>query len=300
VFDGLDPLLQRFLSLDRQALLTFPLMTPERVQQVMDARQGCRVWADLEARLAHDPDLMNAIYFQMATLFAGQLARGRDGTLFVASQPRGVDELKLRDEYGWVREQLKDVAVVRDPTVGLLSAIVATGRFEQIWLSGHGLPGEVLFTGEDGEKVVVSAQEIAQAVSNSPSVKAVIGSVCYGAAGGEASVIDAIAAHGPSAMGYEGAILDSDATAMSKIIAEKLAAGVPLAQAAEEAHAHVFAGRYQTGFATTTATTRDFEVGSHSPNVDAQGRDVEAAGMPEPEPFVRVAQGFREPEGVTS
>ena len=56
-FDGLDPLLERFLSLDRQALLAIPGMTPDRVKQVMEAREGCRFWADLEARLKHDPEL---------------------------------------------------------------------------------------------------------------------------------------------------------------------------------------------------------------------------------------------------
>src|SRR5262245_66462470 len=60
-FDGIDPLLQHFLSLDQQALRTIPGMTTDRVKLVMEARQGCRVWADLEARLKHDPDLMNAI-----------------------------------------------------------------------------------------------------------------------------------------------------------------------------------------------------------------------------------------------
>ena len=283
-FDGLDPLLQRFLSLDRQALLTIPGMTSERVKQVMEARQGCHVWADLEARLQHDPDLLNAIYFKMATLFAGELARGRDGTLFVASAPKDTPSLKLREEYGWVREQLKDVAVVRDPTVGLLSAIVATGRYEQIWISGHGKPGEVMFTGQDGKMVRVSAEDIAQAVSNSPSVKSVIGSVCFGAAGGEKSVVDTIAAHGPSAMGYEAAVYDADAIAMSAKIAEKLAAGVPLAKAAEEAHAAVFAGRSGVAFA---ATPRDVE-----PELELVGAPSHGA-----EPFVRVKQGFREAQG---
>ena len=252
-FDGLDPLFERFLSLDRQALLTIPGMTPDRVKQVMEARQGCRVWADLEARLAHDPDLMNAIYFRMAASFAGELARGRNGTLFVASAPRDQARLDLRGEYGWVREHLKDVAVVRDPTVGLLRAIVATGRFEQIWLSGHGQPGEVIFTGEDGRMVRVSAEDIAQAVSNSPSVKSVIGSVCFGAFGGEKSVVNTIAAHGPSAVGFEAPVYDADAIAMSTKIAEKLAAGVPLPKAVEEAHATVFAGR----FGAEPATQRD-------------------------------------------
>jgi hypothetical protein len=253
-FDGLDPLLERFLSLDRQTLLTIPGMTPDRVKQVMEARQGCLVWADLEARL--DTDLMNAIYFKMAALFAGELARGRSGALFVASAPTDVSPLDLRGEYGWVREHLKDVAVVRDPTVGLLRAIVATGRFEQVWISGHGLPGEVLFTGKDGKMVRVSAQDIAQAVSNSSSVKSVIGSVCFGAFGGEKSVVDTIAAHGPSAVGYEAPVHDGDAIAMSTMIAEKLAAGVPLTKAVEEAHASVFAGRFGAG---STTTHRDIE-----------------------------------------
>jgi hypothetical protein len=249
-FDGLDPLLLHFLSLDRQALLTIPGMTPDRVQQVIEARQGCRVWADLEARLKHDPDLMNAIYFNMATRFAGELARGRNGTLFVASDAKDAPPLDLRGEYGWVRERLKDVAVVRDPTVGLLSAIVGTGRFQQVWISGHGEPGEVIFTGQDGNMVRVSAQEIAQAVSNSPSVKSVIGSVCFGAFGGEKSVVDTIAAHGPTAVGYEAPVLDSDAIRMSAIIAEKVAANVPVAKAVEEARASVFAGRFGDGSTT--------------------------------------------------
>jgi hypothetical protein len=157
--------------------------------------------------------------------------------------------LDLRGEYGWVRERLKDVAVVRDPTVGLLSAIVATGRFQQVWISGHGEPGQVIFTGQDGNMVRVSAQDIAQAVSSSPSVKSVIGSVCWGAFGGEKSVVDTIAAHGPSAMGFEAPVLDSDATHVSVLVAEKLAAGVPLAKAVEEAHASVFAGRFGDGSA---------------------------------------------------
>ncbi len=248
-FDGLDPLLELFLSLDRQALLAIPGMTPDRVKHVMEARQGCRFWADLEARL--DPDLMNAIYFKMATHFAGELARGRSGTLFVASAPPDRPRLDLRGEYGWVRDHLEDVAVVRDPTVGLLRAIVGTGRFEQVWISGHGLPGEVIFTGEDGEMVRVSAQEIAQAVSNSPSVKSVIGSVCYGAFGGEKSVVETIAAHGPSAVGYEAPVYDQDAIAMSAMIAEKMAAGTPLTEAVEQAHASVFPGRFEAGPATT-------------------------------------------------
>ena len=266
-FDGLDPLLLRFLSLDRQALLTIPGMTPDRVEQVMAARQGCRVWADLEARLP--ADLMNGIYSRMATDFAGGLARGRNGTLFVASAPTDVPSLDLRGEYGWVRESLKDVAVVRDPTVGLLSAIVATGRFEQIWISGHGQPGEVIFTGQGGETVHVSAQDIAQAVSNSPSVKSVIGSVCWGAFGGEKSVVETIAAHGPSAMGFEAPVYDADATAMSKMIAEKVAAGVPVIKAVEEAQASVFAERFGGEVATTQ---RDIMVDSDpvgTPHSDA-------------------------------
>src|SRR6185503_20727430 len=97
----------------------------------------------------------------------------------------------------------------------------------------------------------VSAEEIAQAVSNSPSVKSVIGSVCFGAVGGEKSVVDTIAAHGPSAMGYEAPVYDADAIAMSTTIAEKLAAGVPLTKAVEEAHASVFTGRFDAGSAST-------------------------------------------------
>ena len=267
-FDGLDPLLVHFLSLDRQALLTIPGMTPDRVEQVMAARQGCRFWADLETRLP--ADLMNAIYFKMATDFAGGLARGRNGTLFVASEPKNLPGLDLRNEYGWVRESLKDVAVVRDPTVGLLSAIVATGRFEQIWISGHGEPGEVAFTGKDGDMVTVSAQDIAQAVSNSPSVKSVIGSVCWGAFGGEKSVVDTIAAHGPSAMGFEAPVHDADAIAMSKMIAEKVAAGVPVAKAVEEAQASVFAGRFEAAGTTREITAIPSTVGTPESHAAAQ------------------------------
>jgi hypothetical protein len=273
-FDGLDPLLERFLSLDREALLAIPGMTPDRVKHVMEARQGCRVWADLEARLGHDPDLMNAIYFKMAGLFAGGLARGRSGTLFVGSAPTNTQRLDLEGEYGVVREHLNDVAIVRDPTVGLLRAIVATGRFEQVWISGHGLPGEVIFTGEDGLMVRVPAQDIAQAVSNSPAVKAVIGSVCYGAFGGQKSVVETIAAHGPSAMGYEWRVQDDHATAMSTMIAEKLAAGVPLTKAVEEAHASVFAGRFGVELATPPAPI----------DADAIDRDADSPDMKDIDP----------------
>ena len=246
-----DPLLARFGRRTRDDLLAIPGMDGPRADAVLAAVAAGKIdhWGDVERTLkeagaADPPGIMKGIYRQEALdhVKAQGLGPG-SSVLFLASEPTNAMRLDLEGEGGQVAAAVPHMTVVKDPTLGEIEALAATGAFKAVWASGHGGEGKLVFADDAGRAVAADAEAFARAVSASPEVQFVMASACHGGDGGEKSLLRAIAAHGPSAAGYEDSVRDDDAAHMSDLVAKAVARGVSFRVAVGAAYFEVM-GRH--------------------------------------------------------
>lgn len=160
-----------------------------------------------------------------------------DSVLFIASKPSGMPWLNLSEEAAKLRKHLgaKRVIVAKDPSLPEIEALIKTGRFRHVWVSGHGSDGEVLLTNQQGNVKTTASADLARVLASHPAVRSVMASICWGAFGGSSSLVDQMRARGVTAGGFESTLNDDYAVWFSGEIGEKMSQGKSFDQALREA-----------------------------------------------------------------
>ncbi len=142
----------------------------------------------------------------------------------------GADHLNLQQEYRGIGKHLK-VKVMLNASLEAISAMIATGRFKTVILGGHGLPGQVVVTDQDGSGWGMEAEALANVLASHPSVKAVIANICFSARGKEHALTTQLSERGIASIGHTVAIHDQDAIFIGCELARLLAEGHSLEEA---------------------------------------------------------------------
>ncbi|HEY9840646.1 MAG TPA: hypothetical protein V6D23_09340, partial [Candidatus Obscuribacterales bacterium] len=202
-------------------------------QQILNWDVFTKVFRDVgvpEANIAK-------IYAKVAAHFVARAKVPDNSVLYIASRPQALPGLDLDGEVSKLRQHLgrQNVVAVHDPSLAEIEALIKTGKFSRVWVAGHGIDGQVCLTDQQGRRKDTVNAELARVLASHPAVKAVMASICWGAFGGQASLVDQLQKNGVQAAGYESAVDDSFAVWISEKVAAKLQAGKSFPLAVREA-----------------------------------------------------------------
>ncbi|MEZ0370586.1 MAG: hypothetical protein ACAI44_15960, partial [Candidatus Sericytochromatia bacterium] len=227
-------------------------LPPETCKRIFESLgKSINSWEELEGALREvgvDQDRIQSIYRHQVTRFVQQQQIPEDAVLFLANaNPR---DLSMEAEAALLKKEFgeRKVIVVKRPTLEEIAALVQSGRFSRVWVAGHGHPGQTVLTDAQGDAKNVENSLVVKALSSHPAVKMVMGSICFGAFGGEqTSLIGQFAAKGIDAVGYEISVKDGYALEMSKRVAQASKNGKSVTSAATQAYQATEHSSYATG-----------------------------------------------------
>lgn len=203
-------------------------------------------WTELEAALKQS-DLPTSGLENLADAQARWLSKGQgaDSVLVIMSSPRDQDQLNLSQEQSHLKDQIgrKRVFSLANPDPLEIRAMLRTGAFSQLWLSGHGAPGFLLLTDDKGRSNIVSHQDFVAMLPTSPKLKGVVTNLCYGGLGGDRSLVDLLKAKGMAATGYEAPVKDRLAIGLAAAIGKAMQAGASITEAVDASFAAVYPKR---------------------------------------------------------
>ncbi|MEZ0371664.1 MAG: hypothetical protein ACAI44_21410 [Candidatus Sericytochromatia bacterium] len=227
-------------------------LPPETCKRIFDQLgKSLKSWEDLEAALKEvgvSAGRIKSLYSHQVTRFVQQQRIPEDTVLFLANADP--NDLSMEAEAALLKKTFGDarVIVVKRPTLQETEALVQSGRFSRVWVAGHGTAGQTLMTDSRGYVQSVANSEVSKALSSHPAVKMVMGSICFGAYGGQdASLVGQLVAKGVDAVGYEASVKDSYAMEMSQSLAQGMKAGKALGPTATQAYQAAEKKRFATG-----------------------------------------------------
>jgi hypothetical protein len=230
---------------------------PSKALQSVFLRLGrdIHTWSDLSHAI-ESSDLKVESYRALATYQAQVLlkAQPNGSTLFIANQPKDQSVISLAQEKELLQKQFKPEAFfsLEDPAPIEMDGFIQSGRFSQVWVSGHGVPGSLVLSNGDGETQFLAHQDFVDLLKGHPAVKEVVTNICSAGIGGDHSLIALLQQVGIKATGYEAPVYDSVALQLAGVIHKHVQAGKGIAQAVEDSFHEVYPKRQ--GFLETNTT----------------------------------------------
>ena len=136
---------------------------------------------------------------------------GPDAVLMIINGPEDLKRLNQEQEAANVAGAVGDrqTVVLWNPSPEAMEAMLKTGGFQDVVISGHGDQGVLYMTDEEGKAVAMDADTVAEMFEDT-GVQNVFVNACHGA-GGEGSVAQALSDIGINAMGWVDTVKDSEA-----------------------------------------------------------------------------------------
>ena len=136
---------------------------------------------------------------------------GPDAVLMIVNGPEDLKQLNQEQEAANVAGAIGDrqTVVLWNPSPEAMRAMLTTGGFQDVVISGHGDQGVLYMTGADGKAVAMDSDQVAEMFEDT-SVQNVFVNACHGA-GGEDSVVEGLSEMGINAMGWVDTVKDSEA-----------------------------------------------------------------------------------------
>lgn len=230
---------------------------PSKAVQSVFLRLGrdIHTWADLSHAL-ESSNVQVESYRGLASYQAQLIlkAQPNGSTLFIASQPKDQDPISLTQEKELLQGQFEHGAffALEDPGPIEIDGFIQSGRFSQVWVSGHGVPGSVVLSNSDGNTKLLPHEVFVDLLKGHPAVKEVVSNICSGGIGGDHSLIALLQAVGIKATGYEAPVQDSVALQLASVVNKHIQTGKGIAQAVEDSFHEVYPKRQ--GLLETTGT----------------------------------------------
>ncbi|MEZ0370746.1 MAG: hypothetical protein ACAI44_16765, partial [Candidatus Sericytochromatia bacterium] len=213
-------------------------------------------WADLTHAL--ESSNVKVESYRALASYQAQIvlnAQPTGSTLFIASQPKDASVISLTQEKELLKMHFEHESffALENPDPAEIDGFIQSGRFSQVWLSGHGVPGKVVLSNSDGFSSYLPHETFVEMLKGHPAVKDVVTNICSAGIGGDHSLINLLQQVGIKATGYEAPVKDRVALELASVVHKHIQAGKGIAQAVEDSFHEVYPKRQ--GFLETNSTS---------------------------------------------